>query len=215
MTGGAFTESARAFLDSIPNERIEKPFDLERLRARPPRLPDDALRSDRLALAARPERRGHALVPRRNDPSDRARSRRDSISRRSRGGTRAKRCTAFPPSSYAELVLWLRAQRIEYTDEARRYTELAIEARVRQEPFPHQREAIERWLAHRGRGVVVLPTGSGKTLVATLAIAAKKRSALVVVPTIDLLEPVVRRALGGVRDERRDRRRRLPRGRTT
>ena len=27
MTGGVFTEEARAFLDSIPNARIEKPFD--------------------------------------------------------------------------------------------------------------------------------------------------------------------------------------------
>ena len=27
MTGGAFTPTARAFLDSTPNQRIEKPFD--------------------------------------------------------------------------------------------------------------------------------------------------------------------------------------------
>jgi signal transduction histidine kinase len=32
MTGGAFTSSARAFLDGIPNERLEKPFDQKRLR---------------------------------------------------------------------------------------------------------------------------------------------------------------------------------------
>jgi signal transduction histidine kinase len=33
MTGGAFTAGARAFLDRIPNERIEKPFDVQQLRA--------------------------------------------------------------------------------------------------------------------------------------------------------------------------------------
>jgi PAS domain S-box-containing protein len=33
MTGGAFTLEARAFLDSIPNARVEKPFDVAALRA--------------------------------------------------------------------------------------------------------------------------------------------------------------------------------------
>jgi len=32
VTGGAFTETARAFLDRVPNKRIEKPFDLKALR---------------------------------------------------------------------------------------------------------------------------------------------------------------------------------------
>ena len=33
VTGGAFTSSAREFLDRVPNRRIEKPFDLKALRA--------------------------------------------------------------------------------------------------------------------------------------------------------------------------------------
>jgi two-component system NtrC family sensor kinase len=32
MTGGAFTERALAFLDAVPNERLEKPFDSVGLR---------------------------------------------------------------------------------------------------------------------------------------------------------------------------------------
>lgn len=32
VTGGAFTSKARAFLDEVPNARVEKPFDLQRLR---------------------------------------------------------------------------------------------------------------------------------------------------------------------------------------
>ena len=32
VTGGAFTESARRFLDATPNPHIEKPFDLKTLR---------------------------------------------------------------------------------------------------------------------------------------------------------------------------------------
>jgi CheY-like chemotaxis protein len=33
LTGGAFTAQARQFLDRVPNERIEKPFDVDTLRA--------------------------------------------------------------------------------------------------------------------------------------------------------------------------------------
>ena len=33
MTGGAFTPAARAFLDEVPNQRLEKPFDAQHLRA--------------------------------------------------------------------------------------------------------------------------------------------------------------------------------------
>jgi len=53
---------------------------------------------------------------------------------------------------------------------------------------PYQREALLRWLEAEGRGVVVLPTGAGKTVVALMAIEALAARALVVVPTIELLE---------------------------
>jgi CheY-like chemotaxis protein len=33
LTGGAFTPQARAFLDKIPNQRVEKPFDVGHLRS--------------------------------------------------------------------------------------------------------------------------------------------------------------------------------------
>ncbi len=33
LTGGAFTPGARAFLDAIANQRIEKPFDAQHIRA--------------------------------------------------------------------------------------------------------------------------------------------------------------------------------------
>lgn len=55
------------------------------------------------------------------------------------------------------------------------------------EPRPYQTEAIASWLGHDGRGVIVLPTGAGKTVVALMAIARLKLRTLVVVPTIELL----------------------------
>ena len=77
-------------------------------------------------------------------------------------------------------------------------------------PRPYQEEAIAAWARHDGRGVVVLPTGAGKTVVA-LAIAARLGlRTLVVVPTIDLLAPVAagarrpaRLPAGGGRGRRR------------
>jgi superfamily II DNA or RNA helicase len=56
------------------------------------------------------------------------------------------------------------------------------------QPRPYQREAVQRWVEAEGRGVVVLPTGAGKTVVAMMAMEALGARTLVVVPTIELLE---------------------------
>jgi len=88
---------------------------------------------------------------------------------------------------YAQIVMWCKAQGVEIDDQARAYQQLSIEPKLRRTPFPHQVEAMRAWTDARSRGLVVLPTGAGKTFVATLAIAARKRSTLVVVPTLDLL----------------------------
>jgi superfamily II DNA or RNA helicase len=54
-------------------------------------------------------------------------------------------------------------------------------------PRPYQLEAIESWKTLGGRGTVVLPTGSGKSMVAMLAIEAVRAPTLVIVPQLDLL----------------------------
>ncbi len=56
------------------------------------------------------------------------------------------------------------------------------------QPRAYQEEALNCWLANGSAGVVVLPTGAGKTFVAALAIHAMKLWTLAVVPTIDLLQ---------------------------
>ncbi len=96
-------------------------------------------------------------------------------------------CHRAPAHAYAELILWLRANAVPFVDDARRYDDLVLGNLARQEPFFYQREAIQAWEAAGGRGVVVLPTGAGKTFVAVMAIDRRARSTLVVVPTLDLL----------------------------
>jgi superfamily II DNA or RNA helicase len=96
-------------------------------------------------------------------------------------------CHRAPASSYAGLRRALARAELEVEDRARRYAELPAGARVHREPRPYQAEALAAWRASQGRGVVVLPTGAGKTWLACLAIEDRRRSALVVAPTLDLV----------------------------
>ena len=92
-------------------------------------------------------------------------------------------------SDYAALMRALYADHVEVTDEAKNYQTLDLSLKEPISPMPHQQKALDSWKKSTppGRGVVVMPTGSGKTFLAVLAIASVKRSALVVVPTIDLV----------------------------
>ncbi len=51
----------------------------------------------------------------------------------------------------------------------------------------YQEDALHRWFGSKSRGVIVLPTGAGKTLVALEAIRLLKSTTLIVVPTLDLI----------------------------
>jgi superfamily II DNA or RNA helicase len=73
---------------------------------------------------------------------------------------------------------------------------LACVPRLGARPRVYQREAVRAWLDSGGRGVVVLPTGAGKTFVALMALEQLPVRSLVVVPTIELLGQW-RRALTG------------------
>jgi superfamily II DNA or RNA helicase len=88
---------------------------------------------------------------------------------------------------YRALVEHLRRQQVPYKDEARAYQPTPWRLRTSRDPFPHQVEALDTWWSSGGRGVVVLPTGTGKTHLAILAIHKAARPAFIVTPTIDLL----------------------------
>lgn len=52
----------------------------------------------------------------------------------------------------------------------------------------YQRRALESWDKAGRRGVIVLPTGAGKTVIGMKAIELVNQPAIVIVPTLDLLE---------------------------
>jgi superfamily II DNA or RNA helicase len=92
-----------------------------------------------------------------------------------------------PALSYKEVVKELIRGQVVYEDQARAYQDFDFKSTLFIEPRPYQQQAIEEWRRVGRCGVVILPTGAGKTLVAQMAIELTKRTTLVVVPTIDLM----------------------------
>ncbi len=96
-------------------------------------------------------------------------------------------CFRAEAARYADLITSLVRGKIPYEDRARRYLPLEAHALVHREPRPYQAEALAAWEQRRGRGVVVLPTGAGKSQLGMMAIDKKQRSTLVIAPTLDLV----------------------------
>ena len=90
---------------------------------------------------------------------------------------------------YRDAVLWLRGRKIPFADRARHYDpqELHLQPRTEIQLYDYQEQAVAAWRRMDQRGIVVLPTGAGKTVVALEAIRAASRPALIVAPTLDLL----------------------------
>jgi superfamily II DNA or RNA helicase len=88
---------------------------------------------------------------------------------------------------YSDVVRFLRESDLEFHDEVLDLPpcpELKSKARLRD----YQKEALRAWLGAGKRGVIVLPTGAGKTIVAMAAISSVNAPTVIVVPTIDLME---------------------------
>ena len=92
-----------------------------------------------------------------------------------------------PASDYGAIALHLHHAGLAFADEARRWQPLELPLRENRPPRPYQTEALAAWRAVGRRGIVVLPTGAGKSHLAVLAIAETRRPTLVVAPTLDLV----------------------------
>lgn len=92
-----------------------------------------------------------------------------------------------PAIQYPQLVATLQAERISFQDEAANFPGVSLDARTDRQPYPHQQEALAAWQQAGQKGVVVLPTASGKTYLAQMAMQALSCSTLITVPTLDLM----------------------------
>lgn len=89
--------------------------------------------------------------------------------------------------AYYDTVLGLHRDRTPYRDDAKGWKPLALEHQTEKTPRDYQAEALEAWRDAGRRGVVGLPTGSGKSFVAEICMADTQRPTLIVAPTIDLV----------------------------
>ena len=88
---------------------------------------------------------------------------------------------------YRVVVEALRKANINFKDEAADFLKLELDFSREIEPYRHQKQALNAWKQAGRRGVVEVPTGGGKTLIAQLALRDTPRSALICVPTLDLM----------------------------
>lgn len=98
--------------------------------------------------------------------------------------TRQFRAPAF---NYRHIITDFIKNKTDFTDAAKKYDSFDFRQKFHLEPRPFQTESVANWKANKRCGVVVLPTGAGKTHVATMAIEMCGRQTLVVVPTLDLM----------------------------
>jgi len=92
------------------------------------------------------------------------------------------------PTHFTNIKNALRKQQTSYTVAFDEHPTLPFETNLGIEPRPYQQEALTQWLAEGSAGVVVLPTGAGKTLVAAMAINETHLWTLAIVPTLELLQ---------------------------
>ncbi len=92
-----------------------------------------------------------------------------------------------PAIDYSTLITALRNEGTQFIDEAKAFDSLQLESKLEKEAFLHQQEGLNAWKQANRRGVIVLPTGSGKSYLAQMAISATPRSTLILVPTLDLM----------------------------
>ncbi|NJD53177.1 MAG: DEAD/DEAH box helicase [Candidatus Methanoperedens sp.] len=88
---------------------------------------------------------------------------------------------------YKDIIDYLKNSGIEYTDNVLNLL-----------PCPdfhsniilrdYQKQALDAWILNGQRGVLVLPTGSGKTVIGMKAIFLLNTPTIVIVPTLDLLD---------------------------
>jgi superfamily II DNA or RNA helicase len=91
-----------------------------------------------------------------------------------------------PAYRYAALRDLLDARDVAYEDRVLDTASLALSTTY--DLRAYQQDALDAWTDAGRQGVVELPTGSGKTVVAIAAMADLSVPTLVVVPTVDLLE---------------------------
>ena len=94
---------------------------------------------------------------------------------------------------YSNIIQYLKQSGIEYSDyvlseETTMMLSSSLSSPSQLSLRDYQHRALENWLRAGLRGCLVLPTGSGKTIIGIKAIEKTNASSLIVVPTLDLMD---------------------------
>ena len=90
--------------------------------------------------------------------------------------------------NYSEIIEYLKKSDLDFVDNVPDFIPSPVFQIKDLELRDYQKQAIHNWEKSSMRGCVILPTGAGKTAIGIKAIQKVNASALVVVPTIDLME---------------------------
>ncbi len=97
------------------------------------------------------------------------------------------RCWRTLAIYYSKVLDTFKKKGIQLIDQASKFDFVDFQLTYSFDLYPYQEQAIQMWKKHDCCGTVVLPTGSGKSLVALYAMAFLKTSTLIILPTIDLM----------------------------
>ena len=96
------------------------------------------------------------------------------------------------PLYYSSIIEYLKQSGVEYSDHVfSEETMMLSTSLLPSSPLSlrdYQERAIDNWMRAGLRGCIVLPTGSGKTIIGIRAIEKANSASLVVVPTLDLMD---------------------------
>lgn len=95
------------------------------------------------------------------------------------------RCLA---SNYGILKQFLESNKIAYLDNVLKPFQSKIELHKEFSLKDYQQEALDAWEMNKYKGIIVLPTGTGKTYIGIAAIAKLKVPTMIVVPTLELMD---------------------------
>jgi superfamily II DNA or RNA helicase len=88
---------------------------------------------------------------------------------------------------YRDIIDFLKASGFEFRDDVLDLLPCPeLQGRVVLRDY--QNQALDAWTANGNRGIIVLPTGSGKTLVGIKAISLLNTPTIVIAPTLDLVD---------------------------
>jgi superfamily II DNA or RNA helicase len=95
---------------------------------------------------------------------------------------------------YSNIIEYLKQSGIEYSDHVLSEETMMLSSSLSSSSSSplslrdYQQRALDNWLRAGLRGCVVLPTGSGKTIIGIKAIEKANAASLVIVPTLDLMD---------------------------